>query len=502
MNFAADYGPPRCVLADLLPELGLPPGLAAIAVNGASLDSRAVVPGNLFFGLPGGQVDGRRFVADALGRGAVAVLQEGPGHLGTAASGQPVISIARLSEQVSQLAGRIYGDPSAQVPVIGVTGTNGKSTVVALLAQLSEVACGAIGTLGAFLGAHALTEPGLTTPDAVRCQALLQRMTALGAGRVAMEVSSHGLSQGRVAGIAFNTAIFTNLTHDHLDYHGDLAHYAAAKQRLFEFESLAAGVINLDDPAGAAMLAALPGSARGITYGLWDTRADVSATELQFTDGGTTFKLLSPWGEAWLDSPLLGEFNVYNLLAALAALLLAGVPLSVLVARVPNLRPVAGRMQRVTGPGGVQAVVDYAHTPDALVQAIRAARVHTRGRLWVVFGCGGDRDRAKRAVMGAMAEKLADRVIVTSDNPRSESPAAIAAEIVAGMSVAPEIELDRAAAINRALTAAAPDDVVLIAGKGHENYQEMAGVRSPFDDVAEARRVLAKRAGEDRHAAE
>ncbi|MCR6650620.1 MAG: UDP-N-acetylmuramoyl-L-alanyl-D-glutamate--2,6-diaminopimelate ligase [Cellvibrionaceae bacterium] len=485
----------------LLPELRLPEAVADLQVSGVCQDSRQLVAGDLFIALSGGRADGRNFIGDALGRGAVAVLVEaGP----QSPAGEihferevPIVSVANLAVRVSEIASKCYGDPSTALQVIGITGTNGKSTTVSLMAQLYGMVAGraaTLGTLGVSVDGKVVHDFGLTTPDASLCQKLLADLRAEMVNFVAMEVSSHGLDQHRVAGVKFRAGIFTNLTHDHLDYHGTLQNYAAAKRKLFETMGLQAAIINLDDPFAPQMVAAAKARADVYSYSLLHFAADVYASELLYSAEGVEFRLTTPWGKTDVISPLLGEFNVYNLLAAVTTLCAIGCDFSALVAAIPQLQPVPGRMQRIAENTDVMAVVDYAHTPDALSHAIAATRVHTSGKLWVVFGCGGDRDRSKRPVMASIAERFADHVIVTNDNPRTENPDAILREICEGFSSSKHLCVaDRAQAIAHAIAAAQSGDVVLIAGKGHETYQIIGSEKRNFSDVAEAVQALRRR---------
>jgi UDP-N-acetylmuramoyl-L-alanyl-D-glutamate--2,6-diaminopimelate ligase len=439
-----------------------------------------------------------RFAAEALSRGARAVLYEAEGLGGEpgprTTAGAFVGAVAHLGMHAGEIASRFFGAPSAALTVAGITGTNGKTTCAWLLAQALE----ALGRPAAYLGTLGFGRPPMvtptvhTTPDAVSVQRQLAVLRALGAECVSMEVSSHALDQGRVNAVRFNTAAFTNLTRDHLDYHGSMDAYGTAKARLFAFPGLAHRVINIDDAFGAALAAQSSAARLTVT-----TRAAspvaiagaqfVSALRVTPDPTGLTIAVDSSWGAAELAVRLMGEFNVDNSLTVLAVLLAWGVPLAAAVRALGRSRPASGRMEMFGGRGRTPlAIVDYAHTPDALEKALRAARLHCRGQLRVVFGCGGDRDAGKRPLMGRIAAELADDLIVTDDNPRSEDPARIVADIVAGITVPTPlvIEHDRELAIRLALGRSGPDDVVLVAGKGHEDYQIVGDVRRPFRDQA------------------
>ncbi len=467
-------------------------------ITGLALDSRTVRPGDLFFALVGGATDGRRFVEEALARRAAAVAQEAPAASLEARHGVPVIGVPGLDQQVGRVADRFYGHPSADLWVAGVTGTNGKTTVSHLVAQAlggegSGPRCGVVGTLGSGLFGE-LRPSRHTTPDAITLHRLLADLRGRGVRHVAMEVSSHALVQGRVNGVAFDVAAFTNLTRDHLDYHGSLEAYAEAKRRLFHFPGLKAAVVNLDDPLGASILARLDAGVDALGYSLAGApRARVRARTLEVGPAGLRMEVSTPAGHGVLESPLLGRFNAGNLLAALGMLLTLRLPLPGLLAALGQARPVAGRMERHGGREGQPLVViDYAHTPDALESVLATLREHCRGRLACVFGCGGERDRGKRPEMGAVAERLADEVLVTDDNPRREDPDLIVADILGGMA-RPErarVERDRARAIALAVAGAGAGDVVLVAGKGHEDYQEVNGQRRPYSDRAVVRALL------------
>jgi len=498
-------GPATAVAARALGELtaGWLAVPAGILVSDVTADSRAVTPGALFLACRGRTQHGAAFAHEAARRGARAVLYEPDGvdvrQLPAPTPRTFVAGLADLSERAGLIADRFFGAPSAQLTVAGITGTNGKTTCAWLLAQALEAAgkpAAYMGTLG--FGRPPLVTPTLhTTPDAISVQRHLNALRALGAECVCMEVSSHALDQSRVNGVRFNTAAFTNLTRDHLDYHGTMEAYGAAKARLFTFEGLAQRVINIDDPFGAR-LAALESPARlTVTTRTAATRPAqaqfVRAVRVTPDTGGLTIAIESSWGQAELGVRLIGEFNVDNALTVLAVLLAWGVPLATAVRALGRCRPASGRMEMFGGRGRAPlAIVDYAHTPDALANALRAARPHCRGSLRVVFGCGGDRDAGKRPLMGKIAAELADDLIVTDDNPRSESPARIVADIVAGIGahVPLVIEHDRALAIRLSLARSVPDDVVVIAGKGHEDYQIIAGERRPFRDQAVVMEVL------------
>lgn len=482
-------------LDHLLQGLAEASACADLVVTGLSLDSRRVRAGDAFVALRGTRSHGIAFAAGAVARGARVVLAEAPA-VGDVALDVPVLWIDGLQAQVGEIAARFFGHPSAALRVIGVTGTNGKTSSVQLLAQALEWLghrTATIGTLGA--GLHGRLQEGeRTTPDAISVQGLLARFRAEGASHVAMEVSSHALEQDRVNGVAFEVAAFTNLTRDHLDYHGSMEAYGAAKAKLFAWPGLQAAAINIDDAFGRALVARLPAGVRLLRLSsAGDSAADIAADAITTSAAGIAFELRTPWGARKLKSPLLGRFNVANLLTVAACLGALGEPFERIAAAIEVLQPINGRMNRLGGLHGAPlVVVDYAHTPDALEQALTALRAHCAGRLICVFGCGGERDAGKRPQMGAIAERLADVAIVTDDNPRGEDGDAIVAQIVAGLSrpQAALVERDRAAAIRAALDQARAGDVVLIAGKGHETYQEGADGKRPFDDLAVARATL------------
>ena len=490
-----------------------------VQVNGLATDTRALERGDVFLAWPGSRDDGRRHVDAALAAGAAAVLWEREGFEWPAGDVVPNLPVADLRNLAGHLAHEVYGRPSEKLWTIGVTGTNGKTSCSQWLAQActdSGARTAVIGTLGigfpGELGTARFGSAPNTTPDpAVLHRALAQLLAAGGQG-VTMEVSSIGLDQGRVNGVAFGAALFTNLSRDHLDYHGDMENYARAKQRLFHAPGLRHAIVNLDDVQGVQIARMLAGgtvnragysSHEGVALcaGLecW-----IEAHDIDLTASGMRFTVRSSWGEAQLKTSLLGRFNLSNLLGVLGTMLVSGVPFERATAALGHLQPVVGRMQRFGGEraDGMRrplAVVDYAHTPDALEQTLVALKEVSRasgGKLVCLFGCGGERDRGKRALMGAVAARHADRIVLTSDNPRGEDPRVILGDIESGLGQAygqdasPLVEPDRAAAIRAAVLGAAAGDVVLIAGKGHEDYQEVGGVKRPFSDALEAQSAL------------
>jgi UDP-N-acetylmuramoyl-L-alanyl-D-glutamate--2,6-diaminopimelate ligase len=458
--------------------------------TGLADDSRAVRPGQWFVAVRGSQADGHRFIPGALERGAAALVVERP----EAAGGAPQVVVTDGRRAALALARAWNGDPAAALTLVGVTGTNGKTTTTALVRHLlnGAQAAGSIGTLGAFDGRGdpvPSTAGNLTTPGAVDLQATLAAMRERGVTHVAMETSSHSLDQGRLDGLAFAAGVFTNVTRDHLDYHGTMEDYLAAKLRLATL--LAPGgtaVVNADDPAWDALPAGIP----RLTFGVAGETADLRAEDLVLAAAGSRFRLAGRFGAADVEFPLLGDFNVANGLGAAGAALALGHPLAEVAARLSDAPQVPGRMERIaTRPCTV--LRDYAHTPDALERALRTLRPLTRGRLIVLFGCGGDRDRGKRPMMGRLAADLADLAVVTSDNPRTEDPEAILTDIEAGMGgVAHRREVDRRRAIALALEEGAEGDTILLAGKGHETYQVIGTEKQPFDELEIVARLGAR----------
>ena len=483
-------------LAELLPDVaGVPAGLR---VTGLSQDSRELRAGEAFLAIPGFGTHGLRFVNQARAADAGAIVYEPPAPEGVEVPAD-AIAVPGLRARIGSMADRFHGSPSAAMTVVGVTGTNGKTSTVQMLAQawsLRGMRAGSIGTLGA--GLHGEVEPtGFTTPQVSRMHALLAKLRDAGADAVAMEVSSHALDQGRVDAVRFAVGVFTNLTRDHLDYHGDMDAYGAAKSRLFQAPGLHVAVVNVDDEHGRALHARLPEGLRAIgtsARGLGE--AVVRAGDVVLDADGIGFDLHIDGRAHPVRTSLLGRFNVDNMLAVAGVLHALGEESADIAAVLSRLAPVAGRMNRLGGDGRPLVVVDYAHTPDALEQALASLRGHARGRIVCVFGCGGERDRGKRPQMAEIAGRLADAVVVTDDNPRREDGDAIVADILQGFADRSivVVERDRRAAINRAVGEAGPGDIVLVAGKGHEPYQEVDGVRHPFDDAEVARAALEGRA--------
>ncbi len=476
--------------------IGAPPA----AIGGIAADSRKVAPGDCFVAVPGFKQDARRFVPEAIARGAAVIVTEGP-PVGDGDVAQIIVPSARLA--LARAADAYYGHPSRQLTVVGITGTNGKTTtsyLVDALLQSRGLRTGVIGTIQYRIGAETLPA-GQTTPEALELQSMLARMYADGVRAVAMEVSSHALALARVEGLTFDVAVFTNLTQDHLDFHGTLDEYRRAKRRLFELlaqspKSGRTAVVNADDPSGAEMVKGL--DVPTLSFGL-GASARIRAVEHASTLQGIRLHARTPRGDLHLTSPLIGEHNVMNLLGAVGVGLALGLEPAAIARALGTVGAVPGRFEQVRAGQPFLVVVDYAHTPDALERVLATARKLTRGRLGVVFGCGGDRDRGKRPIMGEIAARLADRVWVTSDNPRSERPDAIIDEILVGVKRGGGDgrhvrEVERRAAIGAALDWARSGDTVVIAGKGHETYQIIGAEVLPFDDREVARQLLQRTA--------
>ncbi len=461
-------------------------------------DSRAVKPGDAFFACKGHQTDGRQYIEQAIQQGAAAVIAE-MDEQPIAKQAVPIISISNLSQQLGFLAARFYGNPSRHMQIIGVTGTSGKTSCVQLLTYaLSQlgISCGYIGTLGYGLN-NKHNETKHTTPDAVNLQRMLAELQSQGAKAVAMEVSSHALMQGRLQGVHFDIGVFTNLSHEHLDYHGDMESYAAAKYRLFNMPEMQTAIINADDHYGRQWLKQLPANLKVYAYTtspkvVMDNIPLLAAHDSKLSLHGIEAGLSTPWGQGKLRSRLLGRFNLSNLLAVLAVLGAMDIDLQEALAAVADLPEVCGRMNCMGGGDKPLVVVDYAHKPDALAKVLQILREHCQGKLWCVFGCGGERDRAKRPLMGEIAERFAEYIVLTNDNPRGEDPSEIMAEIQQGITKAAwvKVEPDRGKAIAYAIQQAQPSDIVLIAGKGHEDYQIIGDKKLAFSDIEFVKNII------------
>ncbi len=482
-------------LSDLLKNFINVPDSYDCEIKGLALDNRLIKPGDLFFACNGSQMDGRQFIDDAIEKGAVAIVAEAftPTDTPYLRNGIPIFPLADLNRQISLLAAVFYHHPAQSLRIIGVTGTNGKTScthfIAAALHELGE-SCGVIGTLG--IGVYGNILPGkLTTPDAVTLQQTFANFLKMGVKYVAMEVSSHSINQGRINGIPFEVAIFTNLTRDHLDYHGDMETYGAVKKRLFEDFNLRYAVINADDDFGKTIIASLP-SEKTFTYSvtnqIFPNRVvTVDKVDMSMNGMNAVLRVLS--GESGhLSTALVGQFNLSNILAVLTTLSVLGISFKDALQSLTALNPVPGRMQTLGGDYLPLIVIDYAHTPDALEKVLTALRQHCQGKLYCVFGCGGDRDKGKRPIMAKIAEKYADYVVVTDDNPRHEKPEDIVADIMHGFEKPKRVvvEHERAKAIEHAVQSAKIGDCVLIAGKGAERHQQIGDVKIPFSDVEKA----------------
>ncbi len=482
------------LLPELLENLGIP-DVPKVAVKGISADSRELREGYVFVALKGARVNGRDFVEQARKTRVSAILMDADDGLwGGEVAGIPILLIPGLRCLLGRIAARFYSEPCYGAEVIGVTGTNGKTSVVWLLAQALDALgrkAALIGTLGAGTHDH-LYATGYTTPGPVELQGLLRSLRDNDYDTICMEVSSHGLDQCRVSGVAFSGAVFTNLSRDHLDYHADMESYAAAKGRLFASPDLSFAILNRDDAHVQHIREQLAAEVRVIEFGVEE--GDVHVLEQQASERGLDLLLQTPLGECRVDTRLIGHFNVSNLLAVVATLLALDVEPARIEALAPRLQPPPGRMEVFAEASTPLVIVDYAHTPDALKQVLMAARDHTRGELWCVFGCGGERDRGKRPLMGKMAELFADEVVVTDDNPRHEAADAIIDDIIAGMKQKPVIIRDRAEAIEWAIDQAQTGDVVIVAGKGHETVQLVGDDALPFSDREVVERILGRAA--------
>ncbi len=477
-------------IGDFLPGVGLPEDLS---VNGLQLDSRLVQPGELFFAVPGSERDGRKFIDDAIRRGAVAVVCELPAGGRHYACEIPIAYVSELALQLGFIACRYYNNPSNDMELIAVTGTNGKTSCCHFISQaLSRLGfrCGVIGTIGYGIDAQ-ISDFGLTTPDPISFQKYLAEMRSQGAMAVALEASSHGLAQGRLNGASIETAVFTNLTRDHLDYHQTLDDYKNSKKSLFVEKDAKTAVLNFDDLFGRQLATELAGQLDILTYSIELNQASVYCSEVKHSKAGISACIHTPWGDGLLVTDLYGEFNLSNLLAVVCVLGHKGYNLDRILEVVQGLKNVRGRMDRITLDKGVDVVIDYAHTPDALENVLRTLRSHCDGELWCVFGCGGNRDKGKRSEMGRIAVGASDHVVLTDDNPRTESREAIIKDILSGISERSRVmvEPDRSKAIRFAITKTQPGDVLLIAGKGHEEYQDINGKKIKYSDYEEVSRA-------------
>ena len=469
-------------LGELLGQWLTDSNLADSAVSGLSIDSRQTTKGDLFFAYPGATCDGRDYIDDAVEQGACIVVYESEGCVTPPRVQVPVVPVHALREKVGVIAERFFDNPGKELFIVGITGTNGKTSCAHLLAQAFSslgVNSGLIGTLGwGFVGD--LYKNPLTTPDPVSLHRMLQQLRTQGATHVCMEVSSHALTQGRVSGVCFDAALFTNLSHDHLDYHDNFQDYANAKAQLFESATLRFAVINGDDEFGRSLVRRV--RAPTWTFGL--DHGDVRTSGVKTGVAGLNLELQSPVGAIDAHARLIGRLNIHNVLAVATVLLAQGNSAATIAQAIDRLQPVPGRMELFQKGKSFEpsVVVDYAHTPDALERALTSVREHCLERVWCVFGCGGDRDRTKRPIMGAIAERLADEVVVTDDNPRHEMARSITDEIVVGMTRTPHVINDRVHAIEWAIEHAKKDDWVLVAGKGHETTQQVGDSFFEMDD--------------------
>lgn len=461
------------------------------SINGMTADSRLVEKDSLFIAYPGHQSDGREYIADAINNGAGAIIWDNRGFTWNPSWTVRNIPIPELKLQAGYIASQFYNSPSEKMWCVGVTGTNGKTTVTHWLAQayaILQKKSAVIGTLGNGV-LKALQEAKNTTPGPVELQKMLAEFLADGVEAVAMEVSSHGLDQGRVNGVSFDVAVFTNISRDHLDYHQTMEAYQEAKRQLFQWKTLSSCVINQDDAFGRELAQSLTTSGkRVLTYGI--EGGDVRVTDLSVRDDGFDVSVVTPAGKGVFTLNALGQFNVSNALAVLATMLESKVPLAQALAVIGNLKSVNGRMQMFGGGDQPLVVVDYAHTPDALEKVLKTLKAQTKSRLVCVFGCGGDRDQGKRPLMGKLASDFSDFVVVTNDNPRNEAPEKIIEAIVDAIETSFVIEQDRAQAIQTAIQSAGVGDVVLVAGKGHEEYQDAAGKKTFFSDAQCVQQIL------------
>ncbi|OED40188.1 UDP-N-acetylmuramoyl-L-alanyl-D-glutamate--2,6-diaminopimelate ligase [Endozoicomonas sp. (ex Bugula neritina AB1)] len=476
----------------------MPPLKVNKAITDLTFDNRRIVGGELFIAIPGFNTDGRDYIADACKRGAMAVLAEGEGDypLPVSCMDAPVIRVDNLQKRVGVLANRYYRQPSEDVKVIGVTGTNGKTSCCWFISQIMEklgVSCAVMGTVGKGIPGR-LSSSLNTTADVLSTHAFLAELVEQQVSSLAMEVSSHGLDQGRVDGVFFEVALFTHISRDHLDYHGSLEAYAQAKARLFSHGQYHHAVIGKDDDFYELMRSACNDQSKVVTWSLEDASADVYASDIKVLHQGFKAQVHTPWGQGEMNTSQLGRFSLENLLAVIASLGIQGFDIQAVLDIVPTLETVPGRMQRFGGGDQPLVLVDYAHTPDAINSVLTALREHGAARLGCIYGCGGDRDRGKRPLMTKAALSGADFVVLTSDNPRSESPQMIIDDALMGIDSTDQkrltIVVDRAQAIASTIATAKSGDILVVAGKGHEDYQEVHGKRHYFDDREQVREAL------------
>jgi UDP-N-acetylmuramoyl-L-alanyl-D-glutamate--2,6-diaminopimelate ligase len=492
------------MLGDLFPTINLSAELnnnsiVTLEVGQLCLDSRTVQVGDTFVALVGGQLDGRAYIGEAIAAGATLVLcSSAESNFSLDFKGSvPVLQVPNLNDCLNEIAGIYYCHPANKMDLVAITGTNGKTTCSQWLAQLLSLLgrpAATIGTLGYGLESQPLIETGMTTPDAITSQKILAEMREAGAHSVVAEVSSHSLALNRVNAVPFRVAAVTNIGRDHLDYHGSLEEYVEAKKKLLSFASVESVVLNLDDEFYSEFKMA-GGSKTQITISLKSEQADFYAENICYQPQGISFTLVSPQGRFQLELPIWGEFNVYNILTVVAVAVSLGLTVQECVSKLPKMKSVAGRLEQVEAAQDLTVIVDFAHTPDALKSVLCGIKLHAANRLWCVFGCGGDRDLGKRPLMADVAERFADCIVVTSDNPRSETPESIMRDISSGFKNADGITfiVDRAQAIGYAIENAQANDLILIAGKGHENFQIVGANKFPFSDVACARLALRKR---------
>ena len=496
-------------IGQLFPSGILPDSVATIMATDLTIDSREVMPGSIFVAVEGVQSHGKYYISQAIEKGAVAVLVEsidGVYQIDNQLAA-PVVEVPNLPACLSEIAGNFYSHPSRTIPIVGITGTNGKTTCSQLYAQLSALlgnCSSVIGTMGYGTCVSVspektqleLTSTGMTTPDPIRVQRLCAELIISGSDNIAIEVSSHGLEQGRVTNIDINTAVFTNLSHDHLDYHGSMAAYSAAKARLFSMSSVQTAVFNKDDEFSAELIQQLSPEVTYVTYSLNQSSADIYLSDIyvdEMVAGETVALLHTPKGNYTIRTRLAGVFNLSNLLAVLGIFYINGQSFDDVIQRVPYVMPIAGRMEMISNTLNKQVLVDYAHTPDALKNVLLAVSDASLGDVWCVFGCGGDRDKDKRPIMAEVAETYANKIVVTSDNPRNENPQMIIDDIVKGFRQNNYEEIiDREQAIHYAIQQSQAGDTIVIAGKGHEDYQLVGDKKVPFSDQQIARLTLRK----------